>query len=106
MVLVAPLTRTSRLPSAKQASAVIFVRDPTAGPPESFAAVGSLFDLTSAEVRLCRHLVQGQSLSEAACELKVSLNTARTHLKRIFEKTGTHRQAELVLLLARGIPGS
>jgi hypothetical protein len=39
---------------------------------------------------------QGTGLSHAAGRLGVSLNTARFHLQRIFEKTGTRRQAELV----------
>jgi DNA-binding CsgD family transcriptional regulator len=30
----------------------------------------------------------------------VSLATARTHLRHVFEKTGTQRQAELVALMS------
>ena len=33
--------------------------------------------------------------------MDVSFNTVRTHLRQIFDKTGTHRQAELVSLLLR-----
>jgi DNA-binding CsgD family transcriptional regulator len=36
-----------------------------------------------------------------AQELGMRYETARTHLRRIFEKTGTSRQTELVSLLAR-----
>jgi DNA-binding CsgD family transcriptional regulator/PAS domain-containing protein len=104
VVLVAPLAPVSRFLDADGASAVIFVTDPTASPPENSEAVASLFGLTSAETRICQHLAQGRSIGEVARDLKVSPNTARTHLKRIFEKTGTHRQAELVLLLTRGVP--
>jgi DNA-binding CsgD family transcriptional regulator len=32
-------------------------------------------------------------------ELRVTQNTVRTHIKRIFEKTGTNRQAELVRVI-------
>jgi DNA-binding CsgD family transcriptional regulator len=34
-----------------------------------------------------------------ADELRVTLSTARAHLQSVFEKTGTHRQAELVRML-------
>ena len=41
----------------------------------------------------------GHGLQSVADELRVTLSTARTHLQSVFEKTGTHRQAELVRLL-------
>lgn len=63
-----------------------------------------LYDLTPSEAAMASLLVQGLSLKEAAAELNVTENTARTHLKRIFDKTDTHRQGELVGLLLSG-PG-
>ena len=56
--------------------------------------------LTAAERRLVGHLCRGRPLEEAAGEAEVTISTARTYLKRIFAKTGTHRQSELVALLA------
>jgi hypothetical protein len=42
----------------------------------------------------------------AAQHAKIAQETARTQLKSIFAKTGTHRQSELALLLTRfGVPG-
>jgi DNA-binding CsgD family transcriptional regulator len=38
-------------------------------------------------------------LETAAIELGVTVETARNHLKAIFNRTGTHRQGELVALL-------
>ncbi len=35
--------------------------------------------------------------------LEVSINTVRTHLKRIFVKTGTDRQADLVQIILTGV---
>lgn len=43
----------------------------------------------------------GASVAEAAEQLKITEGTGRTRLKMIFQKTGTSRQAELILLLAR-----
>ena len=56
--------------------------------------------LTKSERRLVGHLCRGRALEDAAGEAEVKISTARTYLKRIFAKTGTHRQSELVALLA------
>jgi DNA-binding CsgD family transcriptional regulator len=58
------------------------------------------FDLTRAEARVASMLVEGQSVTAISHELGISPNTVRTQLKSIFSKTGVHRQAELVSLLA------
>ena len=55
------------------------------------------FDLTAAEARLVVHLVAGASLRSCAKALGIKYETARSYLKSAFIKTGTHRQAELVL---------
>lgn len=60
-------------------------------------ALISLYGLTRGEAVLAAKLVQGKSIEEAALELFISAHTARTHLKRIFMKTDTHRQPELVV---------
>lgn len=58
--------------------------------------------LTGKEFELAQHLVAGRRLADAAAAMGISVATARQHIKSIFSKTGTHRQAELVALLARG----
>jgi DNA-binding CsgD family transcriptional regulator len=49
-------------------------------------------------------LLAGRSLAEAASELGITANTARSHLDRIFSKTAVTRQAELITLAARLAP--
>ena len=66
----------------------------------------ALYGLTAAEAVLTRLLVQGLPLAEAAAQLGVRVQTVRTRLKTIFEKTDTHRQAELVRLVLLGTPRS
>jgi len=63
------------------------------------------FDLTPAEARLALHLVAGETLRAAAAKLNISYETVRTSLKNIFRKTGTCRQAELVILIVTALPG-
>lgn len=61
------------------------------------SVLSQLYGLTRGEAALAAHLSQGQSIEEAAERLFISPHTARTHLKRIFMKTDTHRQTELVV---------
>ena len=62
------------------------------------------FSLTPAEARLALHLVGGETLRSAAVKLSISYETARTCLKKIFNKTGTCRQAELVIIILTALP--
>jgi DNA-binding CsgD family transcriptional regulator/PAS domain-containing protein len=58
-----------------------------------------LFGLTDAEARFASALASGQSLAEAAEDQGVRISTARTHLARIFQKTGTRQQSQVAALL-------
>lgn len=83
---------------APNADAAIFVA-PAAGLPQPHnETIAALFDLTPAETRIYAALTGGRTLSETAGALGISLATAKTHLLRLFAKTGTRRQAELVRL--------
>ena len=55
------------------------------------------FGLSPAEARLVVLLFAGASLRSCAKALGIKYETARSYLKSVFQKTGTHRQAELVL---------
>ena len=68
--------------------------------PDS-TVVARAFGLSPAETRLAMLIGNGTSPSDAAEELGIARETARSQLKNVFAKTGTHRQAELVALLAR-----
>lgn len=61
-----------------------------------------LYRLTAAEARLAVLLACGLSLAKAAGVLGVGMATVRTHLQRIYGKTFTHHQAQLVALLLLG----
>jgi DNA-binding CsgD family transcriptional regulator len=59
-----------------------------------------LFDLTPAEARVARAIAEGNAITDIAPSLGVAEGTVRTQLKAVLAKTGLHRQAELVALLA------
>ena len=62
-------------------------------------AAAVLYHITPAQMRLAGMIVGGNSLVEAARQLGISINTARTQLRRMFEKTGVSSQATLVSTL-------
>jgi len=95
--------RAGLMPSA---AAAIFVAMAARPQPPSEAALAALFDLTPAEARLFATLASTGSLSETATGLGIGLGTARTHLLRLFAKTETTRQAELLRLAdSLALPG-
>lgn len=64
----------------------------------SLEALALLYDLTVAETRVFRMLCAGVPASRIADELKAAPSTIKTHILRIYEKTGLHRQSDLVAL--------
>lgn len=62
--------------------------------------VASLFGLTPTEAKVLACIVRGETVKQAAERLAIGEATVRTHLLRIFDKTGVHRQPELVALVA------
>ena len=85
----------SRLAPGASAALFVTVKGKADPPAEAIAA---LFDLSPAEIRIVQHLLAGKTPVEIADELGLALPTVRTHLARIFAKTGTSRQADLILL--------
>jgi DNA-binding CsgD family transcriptional regulator len=71
---------------------------------DSIDLLRSHFGLTPAEAKLALHLVAGETLRAAAAKLSITYETARTELKNIFNKTGTCRQAELVIVIVTAVP--
>lgn len=103
-VVVAPFRPARDGFGAPAPAAILFVRDPEAMPP-SGAALRDLFGLTPAQACLAVDLCRGLSLEEIARTRRISMNTARTHLKELMARCGARRQAELVALLLRRAGG-
>jgi DNA-binding CsgD family transcriptional regulator len=104
-VLVGPLRGQHPGLLAPPATAILLVADPERAVAASCPHLCQLYGLTAAEARTAHALLDYDRLADVAGRLGVSLATVRTLLQRTFEKTGTHRQAELVgLLLAHRLP--
>jgi DNA-binding CsgD family transcriptional regulator len=65
------------------------------------ATVAQAFALTVRETAVACLLTEGATLADVARNLDMQVGTVRVHLRSIFAKTGTNRQAELVALLGR-----
>lgn len=61
--------------------------------------IAAALKLLPSEARVVLGLAEGGSVEEAAAAAGVSVSTARTYLKNVFQKTGVSRQAELVRLV-------
>ena len=101
--LIAPLARRALFFSGiNRPVAIVVVSDPDRAPLPDEATLRDLYQLTPAEAVLTRLLAGGATLEDAAVRLGLRLGTVRTRLKTIFEKTRTHRQADLVRLVLLG----
>lgn len=103
-VTVTPLRSKTRLADVPWIGvghpvAIVMVRDPDSDRGRRELNLRRRFGLTAAEARLATEILKGDGRAAAASRHGISTATARTHLSSIFEKTGTHRQAELVRLL-------
>ena len=73
--------------------------DPASEVEARLAMAEAVFCLSDAQTRLAREIVAGRGLTEASAQLGISVNTARTQLGRIYDKTGVNSQTALVRLL-------
>ncbi|OLC82548.1 MAG: hypothetical protein AUH72_06450 [Acidobacteria bacterium 13_1_40CM_4_65_8] len=64
-----------------------------------------MYGLTPAEAAFAVLLASGHSVESAAAKIGISVLTARTHLKRVFRKTRSHTQTQLVQLRLRATLG-
>jgi DNA-binding CsgD family transcriptional regulator len=85
---------------ASKAVAALFVRKVDLDGDSYGASVARAFGLTAAERRVLHAIVEIGGVPETAETLGVAETTVKTHLYRVFSKTGASRQADLVKLAA------
>lgn len=103
---ILPLTSGSRRKAGPgyAAIAAIAVRKLALDVPAAPEIIAEFYGLTPAELRVLFALVESGGVSDIAGALGVSPGTAKTHLRRLFAKTGTRRQVDLVKLVAGFAP--
>ncbi len=98
-VLVCPLAKGPGAPEPGGAPVLVCITDPAAAGQVSEAALIALFSLSHAEAKLTISLIRTGSLASAARDCGLTGGSARQYLKRIFAKTKTRGQVDLVALL-------
>lgn len=102
-IIVTPLSRKLRVVVCQEVEvALVYVYLPENVRTLQESMLKTLFGFTPAEQRLVLLILEGWRLHEAAASLGISINTARTHMKRIYVKTKTQCQADLVRVLLSG----
>jgi len=70
---------------------------------QRLAVARAIYGLSEAQFRLAGMIVEGQDIVKAAEQIGISVTTARTHLQRMFDKTGVRSQTALVRLLLSAV---
>jgi DNA-binding CsgD family transcriptional regulator len=86
--------------TAVRAVAAVFVRKAALATPARPDALRDAFKLTATELRVLLAIVELGGVPQVARALGVAGSTIKTHLRRLFEKTGATRQADFVKLVA------
>jgi DNA-binding CsgD family transcriptional regulator/PAS domain-containing protein len=84
----------------KDAAVLVFIIDPANRRSIPLGQIMDAYGLTQAEARVALAASSGNTIGETAQLLKLSPNTIKTHLRRVFAKTATGRQTELAGLIA------
>lgn len=87
-------------PQGRAAAIVRLMRPETEG-VRGIEAICQLHGLSPVETQLVGCLTSRLTLAEAAIQMRIKPDTARTYLKQIFAKTDTHRQSDLIQLFLR-----
>ena len=80
-------------------ASVVFLSDPDLDCSADPTLLSKLFGFTPAEANVAALMMRGNTVEEIGEKLRISPHTARNHLKRLFSKTNTKRQGELVHML-------
>lgn len=82
-----------------EAGAILFSLANKSFDEQRLKAASAVYELSPAQKQVATLIVEGLSLADIATRMKITPNTARTHLDRVFEKTGVRTQSALVRVL-------
>lgn len=90
------IIRAERLAGANDPQVIVLcLQNSTASDRYVWADFGSVFALTRSEVIVIKQLVSGNGADQIACALGVSVETVRTHIKRIYAKVSVSNREQL-----------
>ena len=98
VAMTSPTLADGATPAPPRVLTIRFETAPGASPP--IAAIAEDHAITPAESRVLDLVSRGLNAVEIARALGIAASTVRTHLQRLFQKTQTTRQTELVRFVA------
>src|SRR6202165_609379 len=103
-VLVTPIQPETAMASIpwtfpQRAVGIVLVSDPETEMHARVEGLRDRFGFTPAEATFALEIIKGDGRQATADRLGITVGTARSHLSKIFDKTGVRHQAELVRLL-------
>ncbi len=85
---------------ASRGRAAVFIDRATFEAPSCPDVIRCAYRLTPTELRVLFAFVDFGGVPDVAAALGIANSTVKTHLGRLFQKTGTRRQADLIKLVA------
>jgi len=98
---VLPASHGKRFLTAPAMACVVHIQDMAFEPAASVESLRMVFGLTEREAHLASEFAREGQLDSAAAKARMSVNTARNHLRSIYAKTGASGQVPLMKLLSR-----
>jgi DNA-binding CsgD family transcriptional regulator len=103
MLSATPLSSWTIETSPSDRMIVLYIHDPHKPMQATARQFMDYYELTNAQSKLAYTLCSSDNIKHAAEMLNVSINTARSHLREIYRKTGTKNQPELIKLLTSSL---
>ena len=99
---ILPLTAGARRQTgvSHPATAAVFVHKEALRRPSAPEIIAKAYHLTPTELRVLLAIVEVGGVPDVAAALGIGKTTVKTHLDRLYEKTGARRQADLVKIVA------
>lgn len=82
--------------------AVVLIHNPEQPLARLADVIGNVYELSAQEAQLVEAIATGASIEDIARDADRSIDAVRSQLKRVFRKTGTTRQTELMKLVLSG----
>ncbi len=104
-ILITPLSAYKENYGHNLPTAIMFAFESVENTKRIEDVIRSLYNLSPSEARIAAGLVLTPNLEHVAFTFGITINTARTHLKRIYSKTNTNRLSTLVHMIVTGPVG-
>lgn len=99
-VTIKPRPYRSLMSSIPETCALVFVRKPEWLSMADAKLIQQMFDFTPAEAKIAIRLACGQALEDIERSINIRHNTARAHLRSIYQKAEVNNMAQLIHLLS------